>query len=180
MEQVKRAGIMDENTIRRAINRISYEIIEHNHGVSGVVLAGVRTRGCFLAKRIADKIEEVEGVRPETISLDVSAFRDDKHASAEACHVPMIEEIEDKTIIIMDDVLFTGRTVRAAMEAVLSIGRAKSIQLAVLIDRGHRELPIRPDYIGKNLPTSRTETVRVHMKEIDGKDSVVILTDADQ
>ena len=179
MNQVKKAEIMDESTMRRAINRISYEIIEHNHGVSGVVLAGVRTRGVFLAQRIAEKIEEVEGVCPDIVSLDISAFRDDKHTVSDDSNMSMVQDIEQKTVIITDDVLFTGRTVRAAMEAVLSGGRAKSIQLAVLIDRGHRELPIRPDYIGKNLPTSRIETVRVNMKEIDGKDSVVILTDAE-
>lgn len=178
MDQVKKAEIMDESAMRRAINRISYEIIERNHGVSGIVLAGVRTRGVCLAERIAEKIEEVEGIRPEIVSLDISAFRDDKHSKADGGSILTIEDIENKSVIIADDVLCTGRTVRAAMEAVLSAGRAQCIQLAVLVDRGHRELPIRPDYIGKNLPTSRAETVRVNMWEIDGKDSVVILTDA--
>lgn len=178
MDQVKKAAIMDEGAMCRAINRISYEIIERNHGSADVVLAGVRTRGVFLAGRMADKIAEVEGKRPPVISLDITAFRDDQPDAG--CDEPptQIEDIAHKTVIIVDDVLSTGRTVRAAMEAVLHMGRAECIQLAALIDRGHRELPIRPDFIGKNLPTSRAETVRVHMKEIDGRDSVVILTDA--
>lgn len=178
MTQVKKAEIMDEGAMRRAINRISYEIIERNHGSNGLVLAGVRTRGVFLAERIADKIAEVEGTCPPMISLDITAFRDDVPAASSGAQPQLIENIAQKTVIIVDDVLSTGRTVRAAMEAVLHMGRAECIQLAALIDRGHRELPIRPDFVGKNLPTSRTETVRVHMKEIDGKDSVVILTDA--
>lgn len=178
MKQVKKAEIMDEGAMRRAINRISYEIIEHNHGSAGIVLAGVRTRGVFLAERIADKIAEVEGTRPPMVSLDITAFRDDRQREAQGGQLPMIEDIAHSTVIIVDDVLSTGRTVRAAMEAVLHMGRAQCIQLATLIDRGHRELPIRPDYVGKNLPTSRLETVRVHMKEFDGIDSVVILTNA--
>lgn len=179
MKQVKKAEIMDENAMRRAINRISYEIIEHNHGSTGIVLAGVRTRGVFLAERIADKIGEVEGTRPPLVSLDITAFRDDKQGGTDAAQLPVIEDIEHSSVIIVDDVLSTGRTVRAAMEAVLHMGRAQCIQLAALIDRGHRELPIRPDYVGKNLPTSRVETVRVYMKEDDGRDCVAILTDAE-
>ncbi len=178
MDQIKKAEIMDESAMCRAINRISYEIIERNHGSVNLVLAGVRTRGVYLAARMADKIEEVEGKRPQVISLDITAFRDDQRSPDSGEPLPCIEDIAHKTVIIVDDVLFTGRTVRAAMEAVLHMGRAECIQLAALIDRGHRELPIRPDFVGKNLPTSRTETVRVHMKEIDGKDSVVILTGA--
>ncbi|MCD8355494.1 MAG: bifunctional pyr operon transcriptional regulator/uracil phosphoribosyltransferase PyrR [Clostridia bacterium] len=178
MEQVKKAEIMDEGAMRRAVNRISYEIIEHNHGASNLVLAGVRTRGVFLAERMADKIAEVEGTRPQVISLDITGFRDDKPEEQSDIPLPAIEEIYRKTVIIVDDVLYTGRTVRAAMEVVLRMGRAQRIQLAALIDRGHRELPIRPDYVGKNLPTSHAEMVRVNMKEFDGKDSVVILTGA--
>ena len=178
MEQVKKAEIMDEGAMRRAINRISYEIIECNHGASNLVLAGVRTRGVFLAERMAAKITEVEGTCPQVISLDITGFRDDKPVGKDCVSLPEIENISNKTVIIVDDVLYTGRTVRAAMEAVLHMGRAQRIQLAALIDRGHRELPIRPDFGGKNLPTSRVETVRVNMKEFDGKDSVVILTGA--
>lgn len=179
MEQVKKAEIMDEGAMRRAVNRISYEIIEHNHGAANLVLAGVRTRGVFLAERMADKIAEVEGTCPQVISLDITGFRDDKPEEQSKIPLPVIEAISRKTVIIVDDVLYTGRTVRAAMEVVLHMGRAQRIQLAALIDRGHRELPIRPDYVGKNLPTSRAETVRVNMKEFDGKDSVVILTGAE-
>ncbi|MDO4174709.1 MAG: bifunctional pyr operon transcriptional regulator/uracil phosphoribosyltransferase PyrR [Eubacteriales bacterium] len=178
MEQVKKAEIMDEGAMRRAINRISYEIIEHNHGAVNLILAGIRTRGVFLAERMADKMEEVEGTRPRVIALDITGFRDDRPGERLAAQLPQMGDISNTTVIIVDDVLSTGRTVRAAMEAVLHMGRAQRIQLAALIDRGHRELPIRPDYIGKNLPTSRAETVRVFMQEFDGKDSVVIMKDA--
>lgn len=178
MKQVKKAEIMDEGAVRRAINRISYEIIEKNHGSEDIVLAGVCTRGVYLAERMADKISEVEGSRPQTLPLDITAYRDDL-PSRESVTFPALEitDIERKTVVIVDDVLFTGRTARAAMEAVLSAGRAKCIQLAVLVDRGHRELPIRPDYIGKNLPTSHEERVRVQLREVDDRDSVVILED---
>jgi pyrimidine operon attenuation protein/uracil phosphoribosyltransferase len=178
MKQVRKAEIMDEGAVRRAINRISYEMIEKNHGSENIVLAGVCTRGEFLAARMAEKIAEVEGSRPQTLPLDITAYRDDL-PSREAITFPKLEidRIEQKTVVIVDDVLYTGRTARAAMEAVLSAGRAKRIQLAVLVDRGHRELPIRPDYIGKNLPTSQEERVRVQLREVDGKDSVVILAD---
>lgn len=176
MRQVKKAMILDEGAMRRAINRISYEMIEKNHGSENLVLAGICTRGAYLARRMADKIEEVEGTRPQTMPLDITAFRDDNPDKDGAGRLPLdIDEIERKTVIIVDDVLYTGRTARAAMEAVLHSGRAQRIQLAVLVDRGHRELPIRPDYIGKNLPTSQEETVRVQVREVDGGDSVVIL-----
>ena len=138
MEQVKKAEIMDEGAMRRAINRISYEIIECNHGASNLVLAGVRTRGVFLAERMAAKITEVEGTCPQVISLDITGFRDDKPVGKDCVSLPEIENISNKTVIIVDDVLYTGRTVRAAMEAVLHMGRAQRIQLAALIDRGHR------------------------------------------
>lgn len=174
MQQKKKAEIMDEGAMRRAINRISYEITERNHGAADIVLAGVRTRGVFLAQRMANKIEEIEGIRPPMIPLDITGFRDDQQCSPEDIQLPEIEDIAHKTVIIVDDVLSTGRTVRAAMEAVLHTGRAQCIQLAALIDRGHRELPIRPDFVGKNLPTSRSETVQVYIKEYDGKDCVVI------
>lgn len=178
MKQVKKADIMDEGAMRRAINRISYEIIERNHGATGLVLAGVRTRGVYLAQRMADKIAEVEGTRPQIASLDITAFRDDLNGMPCSSELPHIEDISHRTVIIVDDVIFTGRTVRAAMEAVLHAGRAQCIQLAVLVDRGHRELPIRPDFVGKNLPTSHTETVRVFVNELDGRDCVSILVDA--
>lgn len=166
---------MDESAVRRAINRISFEIIEKNKGSENVVLAGVQTRGQYIAKRIAEKINEVEGIQLKTCSIDISPFRDDVPLTErKAVHLPKIENIEQTTVIIVDDVLYTGRTVRAAIELISFVGRAKKIQLAVLIDRGHREVPIRPDYIGKNLPTSANEKVKVMMQEVDGNDSVVI------
>ena len=176
MEQIKKAGIMDAGAVRRAVNRLSYEMVEKNHGAGAIVLVGIYTRGALLAERIADKIGEIEGTRPPVFALDITAFRDDKPNAPQEVVLPIPEhEIEGKTVILVDDVLYTGRTVRAAMEGVLRIGRARRIQLAVLIDRGHRELPIRPDYIGKNLPTSAEEIVRVHLTEKDGCDEVVIL-----
>ncbi len=176
MEQRKKAEIMEEGAVRRAVNRISYEMIEKNHGGKDLVLAGICTRGKYLAERMAAKIAEVEGICPQTLPLDITAFRDDNPSRPEH-PLPRVEidQIERKTVVIVDDVLCTGRTARAAMEAVLRSGRARRIQLAVLVDRGHRELPIRPDYIGKNLPTSQEETVRVLLREVDGQDSVVIL-----
>lgn len=176
MEQIKKAGIMDAGAVRRAINRLSYEMVEKNHGARGIVLVGIYTRGALLAERIAQKIGEIEGTCPPVFALDITAFRDDKpNASREVTLSIPAHEIVCKTVILVDDVLYTGRTVRAAMEGVLRAGRARRIQLAVLIDRGHRELPIRPDYIGKNLPTSAEEIVRVHLTEKDGQDEVVIL-----
>ena len=174
----KKAEIMDEGAMRRAINRITYEIIERNGGTENLVLAGIRTRGVDLAQRIAGKIQELEGVSLPVIALDITPFRDDCSEKSDS-QQPVIEHMEQKTVIIVDDVISTGRTVRAAMEAVLHMGRAQCIQLAVLIDRGHRELPIRPDFVGKNLPTSRSETVRVSVAEQDDRDCVVILTGAD-
>ena len=174
MEQVKKAEIMDEGAMRRAINRISYEIIECNHGASNLVLAGVRTRGVFLAERMAAKITEVEGTCPQVISLDITGFRDDKPVGKDCVSLPEIENISNKTVIIVDDVLYTGRTVRAAMEAVLNMGRAQRIQLAALIDRGHRELPIRADYAGTNVPTSRSELISVKLKDVYGETGVTL------
>ena len=155
--------IMDADGIRRALTRIAFEIIEKNKGVDNLLLAGIRTRGIFLAQRIAQKLGEVEGRTPPVIELDVTPFPSPD------------PRIENATVILVDDVLYTGRTVRAAIEAVSYCGRASRIQLAVLVDRGHRELPIRPDYIGKNLPTSHEERVCVRLSEVDGEDNVAIL-----
>lgn len=174
--QQKKAEIMDEGAMRRALTRIAFEIIEKNHGSKDILLAGIRTRGVPLAARIADKIGEVEGFRPPVIELDISSLRDDRpHDPPVGTAFPGLPGLENSTVILVDDVLFTGRTVRAAIEAVARMGRAGRIQLAVLVDRGHRELPIRPDYIGKNLPTSQSERVQVRLKEIDGTDTVMIL-----
>ena len=172
----KKAEIMDEGGVRRALTRIAFEIIEKNHDVADILLAGVKTRGEFLAGRIADKIGEVEGVRPPVLPLDISPLRDDIPADHRpAARFPADPGVAGRTVILVDDVLYTGRTVRAAIEAILMMGRAERIQLAVLIDRGHRELPIRPDFVGKNLPTAQSERVRVMVREVDGCDGVVIL-----
>lgn len=168
------AEIMDESAVRRALTRISFEILEKNHGCRQLLLAGVPTRGVPLAARIADKLGEVEGFRPPVISLDIGPYRDDQPRPAPP-DVPGLPGLAGCTVVIVDDVLYTGRSVRAAIEAVSRMGRAGRIQLAVLIDRGHRELPIRPDYVGKNLPTAQNERVQVHLTETDGEDRVSIL-----
>ena len=171
----QKSVIMDADGVRRALTRIAFEIIEKNKGVENLLLAGVKTRGVFLAQRIAKKLGEVEGRMPPVIELDVTPWRDDKPRE-EAPKSPPDGRIEGATVVLVDDVLYTGRTVRAAIEAVSQQGRAGRIQLAVLIDRGHREVPIRPDYIGKNLPTARDERVSVRLTEVDGADNVVILS----
>ena len=145
--------IMDADGIRRALTRIAFEIIEKNKGAEHLLLAGIRTRGIYLAQRIAQKLGEVEGTTPPVIELDVTPWRDDMPRQDAPMPSPDAR-IEGATVVLVDDVLYTGRTVRAAIEAVSHCGRAGRIQLAVLVDRGHRELPIRPDYIGKNLPTA--------------------------
>lgn len=174
--QREKAEIMDAGAMRRALTRIAFEIIEKNRGSKGILLAGVRTRGVPLAGRIADKIGEVEGLRPPVIELDISPLRDDVPRDHRAeIDFPDLPGLKECTVILVDDVLYTGRTVRAAIEAISRMGRAGRIQLAVMVDRGHRELPIRPDYVGKNLPTAQSERVQVRLKEIDGADAVVIL-----
>jgi pyrimidine operon attenuation protein/uracil phosphoribosyltransferase len=168
--------LMDETAIRRALTRIAHEILEKNKGVDNCVLVGIRTRGVYLAGRIAERIMEIEQVPIPVRDLDVTLYRDDLSGAPLSDKKPAIDsqEIHDKKIILFDDVLFTGRTVRAAMDALIDSGRPQMIQLAVLIDRGHRELPIRPDYVGKNVPTSKTETIEVSLSEVDGVDQVVI------
>lgn len=168
-----KAEILDENAVSRAITRISYEIIERNKGAEDLCLVGLLSRGAVLARRIAAKISENEGREIPVGVLDITPFRDDKkRGGVDSSEIGF--DITDKRVVIVDDVIFTGRTARAAIDGLLSRGRADVVQLAVLIDRGHRELPIRPDYIGKNLPTSRSEMVRVMVKEMDGCDKVVI------
>ena len=165
--------IMDADGIRRALTRIAFEIIEKNKGVDNLLLAGIRTRGIYLAQRIAQKLGEVEGRTPPVIELDVTPWRDDKPRQDTPLPSPD-PRIENATVILVDDVLYTGRTVRAAMDAILDQGRAARICLAVLIDRGHRELPIRADFVGKNVPTSNNEQIGVQMEEIDGGDGVAL------
>lgn len=175
---VVKAQIMDENAIRRAIVRISHEIIEKNDGVNNVVLVGIKTRGVPMAERIRSCIEEYENISLPCGSLDITFYRDDitQISAQPECNGTEISfNIEGKDVVLIDDVLYTGRTARAAMDAIMELGRAKTIQLAVLIDRGHRELPIRADYVGKNLPTSKNEIVKVEFTVPDGKEEVVLL-----
>ncbi|GGH26190.1 bifunctional pyr operon transcriptional regulator/uracil phosphoribosyltransferase PyrR [Paenibacillus segetis] len=168
--------IMDETAIRRALTRIAHEILERNKGIDGCVLAGIKTRGVFLAKRLAERLEEIEGKAIPWFELDVTPYRDDRIEAIRGTERSSFSiSIHDKKVILLDDVLYTGRTIRSAMDAIMDCGRPESIQLAVLADRGHRELPIRPDYIGKNVPTSKAEEIEVLLQEIDGRDEVRIL-----
>ena len=168
--------ILDQTAIRRALTRISFEIVEKNRGSKDLVLAGIRTRGVPMAARLADKIGEVEGARPPVLEIDTRPYRDDLPSAARAeIAAGANADVADKTVVLVYDVLYTGRSVRAAMDAVSRMGRTGRIQLAVLIDRGHRELPIRPDFIGKNVPTSQSERVQVRLTETDGEDSVRII-----
>lgn len=168
--------IMDETAIRRALTRIAHEILERNKGIEGCVLAGIKTRGVFLAKRLAERLEEIEGASIPWGELDVTFYRDDRNKTAGTTNDSSFKlPVHGKKVILFDDVLYTGRTIRAAMDAIMDCGRPESIQLAVLADRGHRELPIRPDYIGKNVPTSKSEEIEVLLQEIDGSDVVRIM-----
>lgn len=167
--------IMDEKAIGRAIARISYEIIEHNKGIDELCIVGIITRGTELAQRIADKIFEVEGKRIPVGKLDITKFRDDiKPKNHKDCS-SIDFDITNKKVVLVDDVMYTGRSVRAAIEGLMSHGRPKNIELAVLVDRGHREVPIRADFVGKNLPTSSDEQVKVMVKPFDEQELVCIL-----
>ena len=171
-----KAVILDAEGMRRAWRRIAHEIIERQPNLAQLTLLGIVTRGVPLAERLAATLEELEGIRLPVISLDVRAYRDDlPRAFTAPLPVLPATAVDRRPILLVDDVLFNGRTVRAAIDAVIAAGRPTQIQLAVLVDRGHRELPIRPDYIGKNVPTSRQEWVDVHLSETDGEDSVRIL-----
>ena len=175
---MQKAKIMDEKAIGRAITRISHEIIERNKGIENVVLIGIKTRGVPVASRIADKIETIEGQRVQIGEMDITLYRDDlskKQIDPVVNSTKIDFDITDKTVILVDDVLYTGRTVRSALNALMDVGRPKAIQLAILVDRGHRELPIRADYVGKNVPTSRTEIISVKLSECDSEDSVSIV-----
>ncbi len=169
--------IMTEPEMRRALARIAHEIIERNHGVEDVVLVGIQNRGVPLARRLADKLADLEGVDVPLGELDITFYRDDLavrplQPTVRRTQIPV--DVTDKCIVLVDDVLYTGRTIRAALDAVMDFGRPSNIQLAVLVDRGHRELPIRADYVGKNVPTSSDEEVNVRLVEVDGQDEVVI------
>ncbi|MCT2538038.1 bifunctional pyr operon transcriptional regulator/uracil phosphoribosyltransferase PyrR [Aquibacillus koreensis] len=175
----KKATVLDASAIRRALTRIAHEILEKNKGVDGLMLVGIKTRGIPLANRLRDKIAEIEGVNIPIGEIDITLYRDDL-SHVENTLEPTIKEariddnISGKKIILVDDVLYTGRTVRAGMDAIMDQGRPSQIQLAVLVDRGHRELPIRADYIGKNIPTSQEEVVVVELGETDEQDQVSI------
>jgi pyrimidine operon attenuation protein/uracil phosphoribosyltransferase len=172
-ERVK-ATVLDADSMRRSLTRIAHEIVERNRGVRDLVLIGVISRGEIIARRLAAKLSELEGGEVPVGAIDISGYRDDRprtHLRPEG-HVP---GITDHTVVLADDVIHHGRTVRAAMDALMEFGRPRAVQLAVLIDRGHRELPIRPDYVGKNVPTAESERVEVRLQELGGLDQVVIL-----
>jgi pyrimidine operon attenuation protein/uracil phosphoribosyltransferase len=177
MKVSTKARVMDADDVRRAITRISHEILEKNGGVDALAIVGIQTRGAFLARRVAAEIADIEGVSVPVGILDITLYRDDLQTVADQ---PVVNEsdipfdIQAKTLVLVDDVLYTGRTVRAALDEIVDFGRPKSVQLAVIVDRGHRELPIRADYVGKNVPTSESETVAVRIVEKDGADEVLI------
>ena len=180
---VDKTVLMDKDAIRRALTRISHEIVERNKGTESIVLIGIRSRGIPLAERIAAAIEKIEGTKPAIGILDITLYRDDLSTLS---YQPVVRETEipvditGKTIVLVDDVLYTGRTIRAALDALIDMGRPKVIQLAVLIDRGHRELPIRADFVGKNVPTSSKEEIRVMLEEHDADEKVVLAEKQDE
>ncbi|WP_457951144.1 bifunctional pyr operon transcriptional regulator/uracil phosphoribosyltransferase PyrR [Lactiplantibacillus pentosus] len=169
--------VVDSMAMKRALTRITYEIIEQNKGIKNIVLVGIKTRGVYIAQRIAAQLQQLEGTAIPVGELDITAFRDDQplDAARNAHDYQLAFSVADKRVILVDDVLFTGRTIRAALDALMSGGRPQSIALAVLVDRGHRELPIRADFIGRNIPTARQERIRVTVSEIDGHDGIEII-----
>jgi pyrimidine operon attenuation protein/uracil phosphoribosyltransferase len=172
--------VLDADRVARSLARIAHEILERNRGMDELALVGIRTRGVPLARRIAKSIHEISGHEVATGALDITLYRDDLMRTPVGPQ-PLVRKteipfsIDDKLILLVDDVLYTGRTIRAALDALIDFGRPRAIQLVVLVDRGHRELPIKADYVGKNVPTSSTESVQVHLGEIDGRDEVEIL-----
>ncbi|OTP11921.1 pyrR protein [Enterococcus sp. 10A9_DIV0425] len=177
---MQRKEVVDQITMKRAITRITYEIIERNQSIEDIVLVGIKTRGIYIAARIAERLQQLENIAVPVGELDITLYRDDKketpkEAELHSSDIPV--SLEGKEVILIDDVLYTGRTIRAAMDAVMDFGRPRKISLAVLVDRGHRELPIRADYVGKNIPTSRAEEILVEMQELDGQDRIMILKD---
>ncbi|MBO0419172.1 bifunctional pyr operon transcriptional regulator/uracil phosphoribosyltransferase PyrR [Vagococcus fluvialis] len=170
--------IVDKMTMNRALTRITYEIIERHKGIDDIVLIGIKTRGIYLANRIAERLKQLEGKEVPVGEIDITLYRDDNHEikkdepTINASDVPF--SIENKEVILVDDVIFTGRTIRAALDAIMDLGRPDKISLAVLVDRGHRELPIRADYVGKNIPTSKSEQITVSVEEVDGSDRILI------
>jgi len=176
-EEQRSVSLLDAEAMRRALTRIAHEILEHNGGTEGLILMGVRTRGRPLAQRIANLIMQFEGTEVPVEELDATLYRDDRKSTNDERHPqskPALE-VEGRKIVLVDDVFFTGRTVRAAIDGIMDLGRPANIQLAVLVDRGHRELPIRADYVGKNVPTSLGERIHVRLAETDGIDEVVLV-----
>ncbi|MBR0303398.1 MAG: bifunctional pyr operon transcriptional regulator/uracil phosphoribosyltransferase PyrR [Clostridia bacterium] len=174
-----KSKVMDEAAVGRSLARITHEIIEKNGGAEGIVLLGIKRRGVPLAETLGANVERFEGKSVPVGSIDITLYRDDLSETVELPHASDTEmpcDITDRHVILVDDVIYTGRTARAAIEAVFSFGRPRSIQLAVLIDRGHRELPIRPDFVGKNIPTSKSEVIKVFVDEFDGECGVAIYT----
>ncbi|MDH6364066.1 pyrimidine operon attenuation protein/uracil phosphoribosyltransferase [Enterococcus sp. PF1-24] len=175
---MKTKEVIDNVTMKRALTRITYEVIERNHEINEVVLIGIKTRGIYIAQRIAERLKQLEQVEVPVGELDITLYRDDvkeellAEPELHSSNVPF--SVEGKEVILVDDVLFTGRTIRAAMDAIMDCGRPRKISLAVLVDRGHRELPIRADYVGKNIPTSMSEKIVVEMEELDGADRILI------
>jgi pyrimidine operon attenuation protein/uracil phosphoribosyltransferase len=173
----EKAKILDKETMDKALERIAHEIIEDVKTIDNVAIVGIKNRGAYLAERLADKIRSLSGKRPPVGALDITLYRDDLTQASEqpVVHATEIDfTIDGQRIILVDDVLFTGRTIRCALDALIDFGRPSRIQLAVLVDRGHRELPIRADYVGKNVPTALTEVIEVKMEEADGKDEVLL------
>ncbi len=172
--------VVDAVTMKRALTRITYEIIERNKGVQDIVILGIKTRGVYLANRLAERLKQLEGYDVPVGELDVTMYRDDLEKNGSTNTTTPVElpfSVKDKHVLLVDDVLYTGRTIRAALDAVMDFGRPKKISLAVLVDRGHRELPIRADYIGKNIPSAQAEEIIVEMEERDGQDRILIVKD---
>jgi pyrimidine operon attenuation protein/uracil phosphoribosyltransferase len=173
-----KAKIIDEEGLARTITRLSHEILERNKGSKNLILIGMRTRGEFIAERIKNKITEIEKSEPQYGVLDVTLYRDDFRTRLKQPEVSVTNitfDVNEKDVVLIDDVLYTGRTVRAALDAIMDLGRPNTIQLCVFVDRGHRELPIKADFVGKNIPTSINEEVRVRLNEIDGEDAVYLV-----
>ena len=168
---------MDADEIERSLTRIAHQILEHNRGAGNIAIVGIVTRGDLLAKKLAEKIREIEGAKVPLGKLDISFYRDDflTHIAPEVHATDILFDIDGKDIVLVDDVLYTGRTIRAALDAIMDLGRPATVQLAVLVDRGHRELPIRADFVGKNVPSSAEENVRLFLEEVDGISAVEIL-----
>ncbi|HEY4613404.1 MAG TPA: bifunctional pyr operon transcriptional regulator/uracil phosphoribosyltransferase PyrR [Bacteroidota bacterium] len=175
---MKKSKLFDSAGFRRTINRLAHEVVEKNKGTEGLAIVGIRTRGDYLARRIAQKIEEIEGKSVQVGCLDITLYRDDLHGRLEQPQLKSTEilfDISGKILVLVDDVLFTGRTVRAALNALMDIGRPAQIQLLVLVDRGHRELPVKADFVGKSVPTSMKQQVQVLMEEVDGEEGVYVI-----